>query len=76
MEEQSGAQIPHELPPGKLNFVPWHLIFVGPCCGTCFMSPVWHPGFSGGCQVFGKICVHLTQMNDVWKMVCWKKYLD
>jgi len=24
------------------------------------VSPVWHPGFSGGCQVFGKICVHLT----------------
>jgi hypothetical protein len=31
------------------------------------VSPVWHPGFSGGCQGFGKICVHLTQMKDVWK---------
>jgi hypothetical protein len=36
MEEQLGAQIPCELTPGKQNFVSWHLIFVGPCCGTCF----------------------------------------
>ena len=43
---------PTQAATGKLNFVPWHLIFVGPCCGTCFSvtrlaSRVfrWLPGF-------------------------------
>ena len=40
--------------PGCLNFVRWHLIFVGPQCGTCFMSSLWRLEFLGGTCSFRK----------------------
>ena len=27
--------------PGTLNYVSWHPVFVGPQCGTSFISPLW-----------------------------------
>ena len=39
------AQIQHARWPGQLNFVRWRLPFVGPECGTWFMSPTWRLEF-------------------------------
>jgi hypothetical protein len=33
----------------------WHLIFVGPHYGTCFVSPFWCLELFGGSQIFRKI---------------------
>jgi hypothetical protein len=30
---------------GRLNFVWWHLLFVSPKYGTCFISPIWRLEF-------------------------------
>ena len=43
-----GAQIQGARFPRQLNFVQWHLIFVGAQYGTCFTSPFWHLEFWGG----------------------------
>jgi hypothetical protein len=50
-----GARIPGARSPGQLNFVPWHLIFVGPQCETCLMLSFWHLEFCDDCGIFGKV---------------------
>ena len=37
-----------------LNVVSWHLIFLGPQCGSCFMSSLWCHQFLRGSSIFGK----------------------
>jgi hypothetical protein len=45
MIQNRGAQIPGARSSWWPNFVRWHLTFVGPQYGTCFMSPFWHLEF-------------------------------
>jgi len=33
---------------GRLNFVRWRPVFVGPQYGTCFTSSIWRLEFSSG----------------------------
>jgi len=53
--------------PGRLRFVLWCIIFVGPWCGSFFLSPSWHLEVWGGSLIFGKFvcpylrCVHRTK---------------
>ena len=41
----TGTQIPETRSPGELNFVQWHLLFVGPHFRTSFVSHFWYPEF-------------------------------
>jgi hypothetical protein len=50
-------RIPAARSPGRLNFVRWCLIFVGPQYGTCFMSLLWHLEFWRGCYILGTLCI-------------------
>jgi len=43
-----GVQIPAARTPRWLHFACWCLLFVGPQCGTSFMSLLWDVEFSGG----------------------------
>ena len=43
-----GAEIPEARSTGRLNFVRWRPVFVGPQYGTCFTSSIWRLEFSGG----------------------------
>ena len=52
---QSGVHKPRS--PGRLQFVRWRLIFVGPHYGTCCMSLLRRPELWGGFCIVGK-CVH------------------
>jgi len=55
-----GAQIPQDKSPWRLNFVPLHLIFVGPRQRHCFMSSCWPLEFWSGSYLLGKsvyLCV-------------------
>ena len=56
------AQISSVILPGRLNFMRWHLICLGPQCGTCAMSVFWRLEFWDGLQIFGKF-LHLLKMN-------------
>jgi hypothetical protein len=52
-----GAQIPGARSPERPKFVLWRLMFVGPQCGTCSMSPFWRVGILRWLLDFWKICV-------------------
>lgn len=40
---------------GDEYFVYWHVLFVGPQCGTCLL-PFWCLVFCGGSQIFEHLC--------------------
>jgi hypothetical protein len=42
--------------PGRLNFVWWRLIILGPQSGTCFVSLSWHLEFWCGSSICGRLC--------------------
>jgi hypothetical protein len=50
------AQIPGARSHGLLNFVLWYLTFVGPQCGTCFMSPFWYLYFEMAPKFLQNLC--------------------
>ena len=52
-----GAQILVARSPCRLKFVRCGLVFVGPQCGTCFISPVWRLESLSWRLDFWKICV-------------------
>lgn len=52
--QSRSSQILHARLPGWLNFVRWHVIFLGPLYGGCFMSPFWCPKFWGCVCIFGR----------------------
>lgn len=51
------AKIPGARLSERLTFVQWHLIFVGPQYGTCFIALLCPLKFGDGCHNFG-IFVH------------------
>jgi len=48
----------------QLNCVQWHVIFVGPQYGTCFMSPFWCLEFWGGLYIFTQF------LHPCFKIIC------
>lgn len=48
------AQIPGDRPPGRQNFVEWHLTIVGSQYGKCFLLPFWQQDLRDGSQTLGK----------------------
>ena len=68
-----GAQIQGARFPRQLNFVQWHLIFVGAQYGTYCMSPFWHLEFWGGSKIFVTFvhhCIFLIWINKIWYTWC------
>jgi hypothetical protein len=61
-----GVQIPGTMLHGQLKFVWWCLVFVGPQCGTCFMSVMVPRIFRCLLGFFLKICVPLK-----WYIISW-----
>jgi hypothetical protein len=57
------AQISSVILPGRLNFMRWRLICLGPQHGPCSMSVFWRLEFWGGSQIFGKF-LHFLKMNN------------
>ena len=51
-----GAQIPGAMSMERLNFVRWHLIFLGPQYGTSMMSPFWRLEFCGVPRFLENLC--------------------
>jgi hypothetical protein len=63
-----GVQIPDIRTPGLLDFIRWSIIFVGPRCGTVFVSLLWRLEFRGGWQIFGKylyLCITQSPRNNL-----------
>ena len=70
-----GAQIQCSRSPGRLHFLRWRLIFVGPLCGTCFVSHFCRLQFGGGCY----FCVKLVDfwsnlLTDISSYVVWNAW--
>jgi hypothetical protein len=59
-----GAEMHKSWAPNRLNFVRWHLIFVGPQCGTYCMSAFLAPRILKWLLEFCKILV--TPFTPVW----------
>jgi len=53
------AQTPGARSHGLLNFVLWYLTFVGPQCGTCFMSPFWYLHFEMAPKFLQNLCGYI-----------------
>lgn len=59
--------------PRQLNFDQWHLMFLIPLYGTCFLSPTWLTDFWGGCCVFEK-CRHCWNAHSELFHASWQIY--
>jgi hypothetical protein len=57
IHERRGAQIAGTRSLGRLNYVRWRVIFVGPQYEICFVSPFWRLELCSGSQSFVN-CFH------------------
>jgi hypothetical protein len=75
---EQGSQILGSWSPGQVHFVPWHLIFLIPRCGACFISPFWGVQMCGGAQIFGYLCTPVPEERDLElsnssnRLILWK----
>jgi hypothetical protein len=55
-----GTQIPVAMSPKRQNFVRWHSMFLGPRCGTCFLSTFLAPTILPWLRDFFRVSATLT----------------
>jgi hypothetical protein len=64
------VQTPGARPPGRLNFVPWRQIFLGPQYGTCVTSPLWRLEFLVGSWFMENVRTTLQNVCAPLQDVC------
>ena len=70
MRQSRGAQLSGSRSPLRINILRWHLTFVGPQYGTCFMLPFWRLEIFRLLLAFLKICARLCRVYTVVHLKC------